>query len=173
VLTKTTEMAIQVLCILALQGEDADPISPRLLARRLDASPSYMAKVTGLLVRAGILQATRGIHGGVQLMHRPERVTLLDVTEACQGKLLGDYCQDVVVISQTCAFHRAMDDLHQALVGALQRWTIGDLAAQPEPAPALRGVARCKMDKVAASLRKSWERETTARATDKADRKDE
>jgi len=171
VLTKTTEMAIQVLCILALQGEDADPISPRLLAERLDASPSYMAKVTGLLVRAGILQATRGIHGGVQLMHRPERVTLLDVTEACQGKLLGDYCQDAVVISQTCAFHRAMDDLHSAIVGALQRWTISDLAAQPEPAPALRGVARCKMEKVAQSLRKSRER-ATARAADDADRKD-
>ena len=157
-LTKTTETAIQALCILALQGENAGPTSPRFLAECLGASPTYMAKITGLLVRAGILHATRGIHGGVQLTHRPERITLLDVTEACQGKLLGDYCQDVVGSSQTCAYHLAMEDLHAAIVSALQRWSIGDIAAQPEPAPSMRGVARCRMARVAECLRESWTR---------------
>jgi len=142
-LTKTSERAIQLLMYLALYGK-GQPVSPGNLASQLGASSSYMAKITGLLVKAGILQAQRGAHGGVLLNSAPGSIPLLAVIEACQGRILGDYCTEDARLSRVCAFHQAMHELHQATVGVLSRWTIADLAAKPLPAPSLRGKIPCR-----------------------------
>jgi len=143
-LTKTTETAIQVLVLLALRNQSV-PVSPARLAAHLDASVSYMAKITHLLVKAGLLQATRGARGGVSLAASPSRIGLLSVVEACQGKVLGDYCTGEIALEQTCAYHEAMYELHEAIVGTLERWTIADLAARPTAASSVRGNVNCRM----------------------------
>jgi hypothetical protein len=38
-----------------------------------------------------------------------------------------------------------MNELHGAVLGVLQQWTIADLAARPLPDDALRGEVDCKM----------------------------
>lgn len=143
-LTQTTETALQLLVYLSLR-DGREPIPPSALAEYLGASPSYMAKITGNLVKAGILASTRGSHGGVSLAERPEDISLLAVVEACQGKILGDYCGGEAKPHQTCGFHQAMLEAHEALVSTLARWSVGDIAARPQPAPELRGKVDCKM----------------------------
>lgn len=143
-LTKTSEIAVQTLVLLSRRN-DQDPVSPRELAARLNASPTYMAKVTGLLVKANLLQAHRGVHGGVSLSRSASQISLLDVVEACQGRILGDYCQEGAASKTVCAFHAAMLDLHEAIIGTLGRWTIDDIEKKTLPSPPLRGLVRCKM----------------------------
>ncbi len=147
-LTQTSEIGLQVLAYLAMRNSK-EPIPPKALADILDASPSYMAKITGSLVKAGILHATRGAQGGVTLSNRPEQITLLDVVEACQGKVLGDFCGGVAPLQMTCAYHQAMAALHQAIVETLKRWTVADLAKRPTPDHVLRGKVDCKMGRIA------------------------
>ena len=58
-LTKTTEVGLQVLIYLA-QRKAQYPVSPRRLAPGIGLSPSYLAKVTAQLVRANLLVARHG-----------------------------------------------------------------------------------------------------------------
>jgi len=57
------------------------------IAACLKASEAHLSKVLQSLVRAGIVRSTRGPHGGFSLDCDPDRVSLLDVYEAVQGKL--------------------------------------------------------------------------------------
>jgi Rrf2 family protein len=142
-LTKTSETALQALALIAA-GDDA-PLTPKYIAEQLGASPSYMAKISGGLVKAGILHAQRGTHGGVTLARSPEAITLLEVVEACQGRILGDYCMEADTPELVCAFHQAMLELHEAVVNTLQRWTLAEILEKPLPDAPLLGQVPCKM----------------------------
>jgi len=128
-LGKTSISAIRSLLLLA--GQDVqEPWSPRRLADALHESPTYLAKVLRHLVKAGILDSERGVKGGVTLAKAPRQVTLLAIVEACQGTIVGDYCRSTLT-APPCAFHRAALELHLAITGVLQRWTLADLLAGP------------------------------------------
>ena len=62
-LTRTSEIAVKIMLHLVLHKSD-DPVSPRVMAEKLDESPTYLAKITGILVKAGILRAQKGVTGG-------------------------------------------------------------------------------------------------------------
>lgn len=141
-LTKTSLLAIRALLWLAQHGSDAS-FSPRRIAEALGASPTYLAKVLRLLVKAGILRAERGVKGGVRLNRLPGQITLLAILEACQGALLGDYCEPGCDIGEVCSFHQAAEELHQTITGILSRWTLAQLVERPRPAGVLRPGLRC------------------------------
>jgi Rrf2 family protein len=147
-LGQTSISAIRALLFLA-QDQDPRPVSPRRMAQALDESPTYLAKITRQLVKAAILRADRGSKGGVRLARRPQEITLLQVVEACQGAIVGDFCRGGLPRRQQCAFHRAAVELHDAIVGVLGRWTLQDLLGRMESSAGeedggclMRGVTR-------------------------------
>lgn len=129
-LGKTSISAIRALLLLA-EDETGLCVSPRRLAESLGESPTYLAKVVRHMVKAGILEAEKGVKGGVRLVQSPSEVTLLAVVEACQGTIIGDYCKSSRPSSSHCSFHRAAQELHEAITGVLGRWTLEDLLLQP------------------------------------------
>ena len=132
-LTKTSISAVRALLVIA--GQESVPLwSPRRLAELLNESATYMAKVVRHLVRVGILHAERGAKGGVALAKPPEVVRLLDIVEACQGTVVGDYCRSSPGLLTPCPFHRASFELHQAITGVLARWSLAALLAEPSSA---------------------------------------
>ena len=141
-LTKTSMSAIRTLTSLGLHA-NGGPYSPRYLAQQLGESPTYLAKVVRHLVKVGILRASRGSAGGVVLAKSPEHVTLLAIVEACQGAVLADFCEEASRLSQTCAFHRASVELHEAIVGVLSRWTLAELLRRPGPSKLLEKQVKC------------------------------
>ena len=143
-LSKTSELAIQSLVFMLLVESD-ECISPGRIAEATGASPTYTAKVTALLVRAGILKAQRGARGGVQLGREPGSISLMDIVEACQGKILGDFCQEHDDMTVVCSYHEAMNDLHNAIVGVLKRWTLADMITRPCPHKSIRDSVACKL----------------------------
>lgn len=144
-LTQTSLTAIRALLHLVQRGEEAQPISPRVLAVAIEASPTYMAKITGLLVKADILRAHHGAHGGVILSRATKDISLLSIIEACQGTVLADYCQECHTPELVCAYHLVMMELHDSIVSVLSRWTLADLAAKPAPSPPLLGQVSCRI----------------------------
>jgi len=144
VLTKTSETAILAMLYLHREGEGA-PVSPTQIADDLNASSSYMAKVCALLTKAGLLRAHRGVKGGVMLSRPVAEISLLAVVEACQGKILANYCQEADHIEWVCGFHQAMYELHRAFVGVLAQWSLGDIANRPSPAKQLLGKVSCRL----------------------------
>jgi len=143
-LNLTSELGIQILVYLALKGED-EPIAPRQIAEHLGASPTYLSKIAGTLAKAGILRAVRGVKGGVVLARKPEKITLFEIVEACQGKVLGDYCEPLGDLTLVCSFHEAMHRLHEAILGVLNNWTLADLIKRPCPNEKIRKKVKCKM----------------------------
>ena len=131
-LTKTSRSAIRLLTYLG-QLRSSEPISPRALAEQLGESPTYLAKVAGHLVRAGIVQSHRGVAGGMILNRNPETITLLAIVEACQGTILADFCDEAPDLAKTCAFHQACAELHDSIIGVLSRWTLAQLIQKPRP----------------------------------------
>jgi Rrf2 family protein len=127
-LGKTSIYAIRSLLLLAQQ--DAGVCwSPRRLAEALGESPTYLAKVMRHLVRGGILDAEKGVKGGVRLRQAATDITLLAIVEACQGPVAADYCRPDTPVESHCAFHSAALELHQAITSILGRWTLADLLA--------------------------------------------
>ena len=131
-LTKTTVSAIRTLVYLGLAGADG-PLSPRQIAEEIGESPTYMAKIVRQLVKAGILRAHRGVAGGITFQRPPNEVSLLAITEACQGMILASFCEEAPDLDQTCAFHEAAAELHGAVVNVLSRWTLEHFLQKPRP----------------------------------------
>ena len=144
-LTQTSETALRALVFL-LVSKAEEPVPPARIAQHINTSPSYTAKVTTALVKADILRAHRGMKGGVTLSRPPETITLLEIVEACQGKVLGDFCQDFDHLELVCAFHRAMAELHEAIITILKRWTLADLARRPFSSEEIRHSVHCTME---------------------------
>jgi Rrf2 family protein len=62
---------------------------------------SFLAKIISQLSIAGLIQTTRGAHGGVVLGKPAEAITLLDVVEAIDGPIALNEC---VGDESTCDF---------------------------------------------------------------------
>lgn len=143
-IAKTSHSALRTLILLA-QQDRSSLWSPRRLAEMLGESPTYLAKVVRHLVRSGILEAEKGVKGGVRLVKSPAQVTLLDIVEACQGTIVGDYCRSSRPDPTVCAFHRAAVELHQAITTVLGRWTLAQLLEQPHAVPPCEEGTGCLM----------------------------
>jgi Rrf2 family protein len=133
-LNKTSISAIRALIYLGIHGNN-EPVSPKRVAEQLGESQTYLAKVMNHMVRAGIVRSHRGGGGGATLNRLPENITLLSIVEACQGAILGNFCEDAEELPGTCAFHQATAELHGAIVDVLSRWTLAHLMAKPHPSP--------------------------------------
>lgn len=144
-ITQTSELAVKSMIYIALKGEGR-PLPPKEIAAAMRCSAAYLAKVLGQLAKAGLLAAHRGAQGGVELAREPERIALLDIVQATQGVMIGNYCRAIGdAIGPVCGFHQAMLDVHLSTVRALGRWTLRDLAARPGPTGRLKGNIECRM----------------------------
>ncbi len=155
-LSKTALLATRALVILAKESS-GQVMSPRKIASYLNESPAYLAKVLRLLVRSGILRAERGVAGGVFLSRPSQEITLLQIVEACQGIIHGDYCQQLNDSDAVCAFHRAAIELEEAVVTVLSRWTLADLEMRPSPTRPLPRSVQCRMFPGPISIRPTQE----------------
>jgi Rrf2 family protein len=135
-LTKTTELAIQCLVYLARRSADG-LLNPSEIAERCGESPTYVAKVLRMLGKLGILRAHRGMAGGYELVRDPGEITLLEVVEASQGTVPGNYCKEVSrkELRNTCGYHQAMQELQEGVRASLSAWTIGRIAKAPKSSP--------------------------------------
>lgn len=62
------------------------------MADRLQASVHTLQKVARRLIMMGLVEATRGVNGGLRLIARPEEVTMLQVVEGVEGRVCSNGC---------------------------------------------------------------------------------
>ncbi len=77
-------IAIHTLTLLAL--EKGGPLSATHIAGSINTHPVFLRRVIAPLVRAGIVESTRGASGGISLLHAPDTITLQDVFAAVRGE---------------------------------------------------------------------------------------
>src|SRR3981081_1926063 len=56
------------------------------IARNEDLPLSYLEQLVGELRRAGLVEGTRGVHGGYRLARAPEAITVGDINRVLEGE---------------------------------------------------------------------------------------
>ena len=78
--------------MVALAADPDESIANRELASRLHASEAHLSKVLQRLAKSGLVRSIRGPNGGFMLGKPPDEISLLDVYESIDGRLVPSGC---------------------------------------------------------------------------------
>jgi len=127
-----TEGGIRTVLYLALAEEDRW-VPGEEICRTQEISPTYLAKITRLLLKRGILSAVRGVGGGLRLGRPPETISMLEVIETLQGPLHFNECliePGTCERDSRCPVHPVWKQIKEGTERILALWTFSDLARQ-------------------------------------------
>jgi len=132
-LSITGEYALRAMVYLA-RNADACPIPGPRIAEAAGVPGKYLSAILADLVRAGLLEGTRGKSGGFQMTRRPKGVSLAEVVapfepinanrKSCPfGNRI---CSDV----DPCSAHERWKEVNAAFTRFLEETTLQDVAAK-------------------------------------------
>lgn len=130
-LTQTAQYALRT--VLRLAAGDGSRRTVEQLADELDMPRNYLSKTLHLLARAGVVESSRGKHGGFRLRRAPHRITLGEVVAPFEevGRrvcLLGEAtCSD----RHACPAHARWKAVSDAHARFFSRTTVAELLAKP------------------------------------------
>ena len=114
---------------IALHQSDG-PVPLKDIAHREDVSLSYLEHIIAPLSAAGLVQSTRGPHGGVMLVRPPEGIRLSDVIRVLEGSVAPVECVDhpsTCKRSGLCVTRDVWTEMKKAIEGVLESTTLQDL----------------------------------------------
>ena len=135
-LTRKTDYALLCLACLAEHGASRDePMSARSVAELYHLPLPQLMTVMKDLARAGVVDATRGAHGGYYLAHTPDKVTVLSVVEAIEGNIAMTPCCDdadaepcqTCDVTTTCPIGDNIRRLNDRVADFFEQVTLRDL----------------------------------------------
>ena len=88
------EWGIHCCAVLALLPPDRTLPAARL-AEFHDVPPAYLAKHLQALAKAGIVESVPGARGGYRLARAAREITILDVVEAIEGRIVAFDCTEI------------------------------------------------------------------------------
>ena len=131
-LSTRTRYGCRALAEVAAAYPDGMP-SIREIAERQHLSPKYLESIMQALKAAGLVRATRGMHGGYALAHPPDQISMSDVFYALEGPPDPVPCLDEPEdcdMAAACPTRETWLELRAAIDGVLARRTLKDLAAR-------------------------------------------
>ncbi len=129
-ITRQTEYAILGLQELA-RRQDESPVQLKLIAGACKVSEAFLAKIFQMLAQAGVVKSHRGVKGGFSLGRPTEEITLREIVEICEGGIALNHCLRKVDPCQeagNCAIAHVWREAQEALIGALEKTTLADVA---------------------------------------------
>ncbi|MFO7583285.1 MAG: Rrf2 family transcriptional regulator [Anaerolineales bacterium] len=90
-INRQTDYAVRVVLALALKG-GAARVSSSVIQREMQIPKAFMGRIVAQLAQAGLVLTFPGRDGGLSLPCPPEDITLLQVVEAFEGRLLLSDC---------------------------------------------------------------------------------
>ena len=89
--TTKAEYGVRLLIELGRQGRD-QPVSLKAIADAEGLPLAYLERIVALVKRAGLVESTRGAHGGYQLARPPQQIAMDEVVLALEGSLAPMEC---------------------------------------------------------------------------------
>ena len=110
---------------------------------RMEKIPeSFLAKIFQHLARAGLVRSNRGAHGGFALARNPAQITVLEIIEAIEGKIIFQRCKLAKPVCQHvggCAICGLFEQAQDGVKDVLARTSLRGLVShRAKAAPALR-----------------------------------
>jgi Rrf2 family protein len=131
-LTQECDYAVRAVLELARQPF-GERLYSRIIAQRQGIPAPFLAKILAQLAQHGIVDAQRGPHGGVKLVHSPDRISLRDVVEAIEGPVALNRCArqpELCDRSSFCPVHEVWCLASQRLSQWLSEISFQSLAEQ-------------------------------------------
>ena len=129
-ITKQADYAVRAVLFLAAQEDDSRSPTNRI-ALEEKIPPSFLAKIVSQLSVAGIVQTSRGAHGGVSLARPPADISLQEVVEAIDGPITLNDCvidPDSCAFGDECPVHSIWVEAQKELVAKLKATRFDTLA---------------------------------------------
>ena len=136
-ITHQADYAIRTMYYLA-RLEANKKVATSQIAEEYRIPASFLTKIISQLSVAGLIQTSRGAHGGVTLARAPETISLLDVLVAIDGPVALNECVDdpnSCPFNADCVLHQFWSDASEELINRLKTTTYdklvkaGDLAS--------------------------------------------
>ena len=130
-ITRETDYAVR--CILHLSLEPGRVPMVNEIAGERNIPRSFLAKILQKLTRAGMVKSYRGSRGGFRLSKDPADITLRDVVEAMEGRVLLNLCAvegNTCDLRESCSVHPVGRRLTAELAGNLEKHTFEKLARE-------------------------------------------
>lgn len=128
-LSQTTGYAI--LALSSIERAHGSRVLARDIARATGIPLPYLSKILQALGQSGLIRGKRGFHGGFSLARPADQISIMDVTEAVEGRrwlapcLLGmSACND----PDHCPLHRFWGPMRQRIERELKRRTLREMA---------------------------------------------
>ena len=142
IFTTKAEYGVRLLIQLGRQGT-GHPVSLKAMALAEDLPLAYCERIAALLKKAGLVQATRGAHGGYVLARPAEDITMDQVVLALEGAIAPMDCffddRDGRVScshhtdGEHCATKLLWTRVQMGVIKSLQRTTLAELVEFATP----------------------------------------
>jgi len=136
IFTTKAEYGVRLLIQLGRQ-EPGHPTSLKAVAEAESLPLAYLERIAALLKRAGLIEATRGAHGGYRLTQSPDEITMDAVVLALEGAIAPMDCflddrEGRVLCShhadgEACSTKLLWTRVQVGVIRALQRTTLAEL----------------------------------------------
>ncbi|MFO8034374.1 MAG: Rrf2 family transcriptional regulator [Candidatus Bipolaricaulota bacterium] len=121
--------------VLALAELAAQPPGTRMHTRELASAaavpPSFLAKLIPLLSRAGLVRATRGRTGGVELARAPGEIAVADIIRAVDGERFFQECLfnlEPCAGDVSCPMYPVWDPIRSKITALFETTTLEEIA---------------------------------------------
>lgn len=102
------------------------------IADQWDISENFLRKITAHLAKAGLICSQRGTKGGIRLAIPAEKLTLLDVIEAAEGKMFLNKClmgPECCTRTSWCAMRDVWREAQDAMKSILSKKSLAEIAS--------------------------------------------
>jgi Rrf2 family cysteine metabolism transcriptional repressor len=144
IFTTKAEYGVRLLIQLGLHGGEV-PVSLKAVAEAEELPLAYLERIAALLKKGGLVQATRGAHGGYVLARPAAEITMDQVVLALEGAIAPMDCffddRDGRVLcshhadGEHCATKLLWTRVQMGVIRSLQRTTLAELVDFAAPAP--------------------------------------
>jgi FeS assembly SUF system regulator len=134
---KLTDYATVVLATLA--GDGSRMLNTGTLAERTHIAAPTVAKLLKQLQRAGLVNSTRGTHGGYQLARPADEISAAAILDALEGPIALTDCSvgtGHCCLERSCQVGRTWQRLNVAIRKSLSEISLAQLAGMDQRAPA-------------------------------------
>jgi Rrf2 family protein len=130
-ISQSAEYALRAMVVL-LSREELTFCSAQDIAAQARVPVDYMAKILNSLVRAGLVVAQRGRHGGCKAARPGSEISVYDIVQAVDPIRRIHTCPVGIPSHGTnlCPLHRKLDDAARVVEEAFRSATIADLLGE-------------------------------------------
>jgi Rrf2 family transcriptional regulator, cysteine metabolism repressor len=115
------------------KGYERGPLSIAEVARTEHLPVAYLEQLAAQLRRGGLVDSTRGVHGGYSLSRSPEQISVLDVVRVVEGEVspvecvAHDYVSGTCIREGECASRGLWQRLKKSIDTVLSQTTLAEL----------------------------------------------